>query len=121
MSDKYAVNLYRQLQMAPHTWRRLTEFGVDENTELALNYIFNAPDKDKAAKLVGMLHQYGYRADVRQTGTFFNKKWIVEGWTNPGTFSPEKLDQWVQWMVQAGKECESHFDSWDAEVMQEAA
>jgi hypothetical protein len=49
-------------------------------------------------------------------GSFFHRKWRVEGNTQTTAVSLEILDQWVTWMVTAGKERGCDFDGWGTQI-----
>jgi Regulator of ribonuclease activity B len=101
------------------SWAALQEHGVDETTEVELEFFYAAPGEGEASRLVEYLRgeaDYDARA-VSQKGAFSKRTWVVTGKTRPTTISLEVLDQWVQWMVAAGAAnggCE--FDGWRAQV-----
>jgi len=98
--------LARQLAMNRQTWATLQEHGVTEETELRLDFTYEAAGRDKADELAGFL-----RAETDYDVTADNT--TVSGNTQATAVSPEILDEWVTWMVLAGHEhgrCE--FDGW---------
>lgn len=102
--------LARQLELNEATWARLREHGVDEETELRLDFFYVAPNEDAANELAGYLRrETDYEVSVEDA--------TVTGTTQPTTVSASVLDEWATWMVTAGYQygrCE--FDGWGAEV-----
>jgi hypothetical protein len=102
--------LAQQLAMNPETWAVLQSHGVTEETELRLDFTYEAPDRESGDALASFLREetdYDVRADAKE----------VSGSTQGTTISAEILDEWVEWMVLAGHEhgrCE--FDGWGATV-----
>jgi hypothetical protein len=112
--------LRRQLAMNPQTWAALQEHGVDESTELRLDFFYGAPGEAEAQSLAAFLRDetdYDVAVDATKKGMLSKKQWSVTGSTQPTKVSVDILNQWVQWMVAAGAEnggCE--FDGWGAQV-----
>jgi len=102
--------LSRQLAMNERTWAELQAHGVTEETQLRLDFFYEAPDEESAEALARFLvdeTDYEVRHDDSS----------VSGATLDTTISQEILDQWVRWMVLAGHEnghCK--FDGWGAAV-----
>lgn len=123
MADRPAwfdETLTRQLAMNPRTWAALQEHGVDEATELRLDFFYAAPDEAAAASLAAFLRDetdYDVTVDAVKKGMLSRKQWSVGGSTQPTRLSAEILDQWVEWMVAAGAQAgECVFDGWGAQV-----
>lgn len=105
--------LARQLEMTPQTWSQLREAGVDEATELALEFAYDAPGQEEAQRLADFL---AAETDY-EVAAGDSDGWEVVGKTKPEPVNEEKLRGWVEWMVTAGAErgpCK--FDGWGAEV-----
>ena len=104
--------LARQLAMNAQTWATLRGYGVDESTELVLDFFFVAPSEHAAWELAAFL-----RGETDYTITVSAARIGVKGSTQPTAVSLEILDQWVDWMVSAGAEYgECEFDGWGAQV-----
>ena len=117
LNHHYEDILATQLAMNRETWAVLQQHGVTEESLVRLDFSYNAPRKDAAESLVALiLEQTDYVARVDSSGSFLRLKWRVEGTTQPTTVSPEILDQWVTWMVAAGKERVCDFDGWGTPV-----
>jgi hypothetical protein len=113
----YEGTLTRQLQMNPATWEALQKHGVTEESQLRLDFFFNAPSKPKAEQLAAFLRtEIDYDVVIGQhkkKGLLAKPGWTVEGKTQPTSASLEILNDWVTWMVGAGAEhgaCQ--FDGW---------
>jgi regulator of ribonuclease activity B len=113
----YEDTLADQLTMNRQTWAALQQHGVTEQSELRLDFSYNAPSRDDANGLRALLQeQTDYDVRVESGGSFLRRKWRVEGTTQKTAISPAILDQWVTWMVTAGKEPSCDFDGWGTSV-----
>jgi regulator of RNase E activity RraB len=116
IEDSYARNLRAQLAMNAETWQTLLRNGLKPDTELQLDFLFRSPDEKRAEGLKELLEEYDYEVEVSEGETSSEGEWLVSGKTIPTALSLEKLDQWVEWMVAAGKEYDSEFDGWGTSV-----
>ena len=113
----YESILGKQLAMNRQTWAALQKHGVTPESKLRLDFSYNATSCEAADKLCALLHeQTDYETKVESSGSFLRRKWRVEGRTQETAVSPEILDQWVTWMVTAGKERSCDFDGWGTSV-----
>ncbi|MFO0913574.1 MAG: ribonuclease E inhibitor RraB [Pirellulales bacterium] len=103
--------------MNRQTWAILQQHGVTEQTQLRLDFSYNAPNRQAAETLVSLIReQTDYDVRVESSGWFFRRQWRVEGTTQQTAVSAEILDQWVVWMVTAGTERACEFDGWGTSV-----
>jgi Regulator of ribonuclease activity B len=117
MPDTCKELLARQLAMNKQTWSALKSHGVTGQSELRLDFSFNAPNREAAESLVAFLHEEtDYELRVTSSGSFLRRRWRVDGTTQATTVSLEILDEWVTWMVIAGKEKECEFDGWGTSI-----
>jgi hypothetical protein len=117
LDTRYRQLLAKQLTMNEETWRALQEHGVDESTNLRLDFSYNARDEASAKSLKTVLEeQTDYEVNIVSDGAMFRKKWSVSGSTQPTSVSKEIIDQWVDWMVTAGLHENCEFDGWGAQV-----
>jgi Regulator of ribonuclease activity B len=118
MPDLHYENiLAKQLAITRQTWAALQKHGVTEERHLRLDFSFNAPNREAAARLCALLQeQTDYDVKVESDGSFLRRKWRVEGTTQDTMVSPTILDQWVTRMVSAGKKHSCDFDGWGTEV-----
>lgn len=114
--DKYNQNLKKQVSMNTETWETLQHKGVTEDTEVQLDFFYDSPSKEKAEQLQELLNEYDYEVLIAQSGSFLKRRWLVSGKTSKTTISLQILDQWVHWMITAGKQHDSDFDGWGVEV-----
>ena len=114
---QYDELLARQLVMNRQTWAALQGHGATEQTELRLDFSYNASTRESADALCAFLREEtDYDVRVESEGSLLRRKWRVEGTTQATTISPEILDEWVTWMVIAGKEKACDFDGWGTSV-----
>jgi len=103
--------------MNRETWAALQKHGVTEDSQLRLDFFYNAPNRRAAEALVALLQeQTDYDVHAVSTGSLIHRRWRVEGATQSTSVSAEILDQWVTWMVAAGREQACEFDGWGATV-----
>ena len=113
----YEGILAKQLAMNRQTWAALQQHGVTESSRLRLDFSYNAPSRESADKLCALLREEtDYEVRVESVGSFLRRRWRVEGRTKETAVSPAILDQWVTWMVTAGKERSCDFDGWGTSV-----
>ncbi len=113
----YDELLAQQLVMNRQTWTTLQGHGATEQTELRLDFSFNAADRESADALCAFLRdETDYEIRVESGGSLLRRKWRVEGTTKATKVSSTILDEWVTWMVIAGKEKACDFDGWGTSV-----
>jgi hypothetical protein len=113
----YDELLARQLVMNRQTWIALQEHGATEQTELRLDFSYNASNRESADALCAFLRdETDYEIRIESGGSLLRRKWRVEGTTQATKVSPAILDEWVTWMVIAGKEKACDFDGWGTSV-----
>ncbi len=113
----YDEILAKQLAMNRQTWETLKQRGVTEESQIRLDFSYNAPNRDAANAMAAFIReQTDYDVRVESDGSFFRRQWRVEGTTQKTTVSQKILDQWVTWMVTAGKERICDFDGWGTSV-----
>jgi hypothetical protein len=113
----YDELLARQLVMNQQTWVALQGHGASEQTELRLEFSYNASNRESADALCAFLRdETDYEIRVESSGSLLRREWRVEGTTLAKRVSPASLDEWVTWMVIAGKEKACDFDGWGTSV-----
>ena len=109
----------KQRAMNAQIWKILLVRGVTEQTNLKLDFFFVAPTKEAADGLISLLKEetdYDLRSP-QPAGSSLDGDWFVSGSTQATTISLEILDQWVVWMILAGKRGNGCvFDGWGAEI-----
>ena len=116
MSDTlYDEILARQLAMNRQTWAVLQQHGVNEQSQLRLDFHLSAASKEAAEGFVAWIQeQTDYEVRIESSGSFFRRKWQVEGKTQKTTVSLEFLNEWVTWFVESGKVYSCEFGGWGA-------
>jgi hypothetical protein len=113
----YEQLLATQLVMNRRTWAELERHGITEESELHLDFSYDAPSHEAAEGLRAFLHeQTDYDVRVESGRFLWRRRWRVEGTTQKTKVSHPILDEWVMWMVTAGKECSCLFDGWGTPV-----
>ena len=117
LNSRYRRILAKHLTMNEQTWATLQRHGVTEDTELRLDFTYEAPDEASALKLQAVLkRETDYDVAVKSSGAFLRKQWSVTGSTQPTAISQAILDQWVDWMVTAGLHQNCEFDGWGTQL-----
>lgn len=116
VEDSYARNLKEQLAMKAEAWQALLRNGLKPDTQLRLDFFFHSPDEKKAKGLKELLEEYDYEVSITEGEPISECNWQVSGRTVSTTLSLEIIDQWVKWMIAAGKEYDSEFDGWGTSV-----
>jgi hypothetical protein len=98
------------------SWQELQACGVMPDTELVLDFSFDAPGEERARELAAALQEKGHQASASRGGSLFRRVWHVEGSTPPLSVTLDRLNKWVREMVAAGQQCECDFDGWGAAV-----
>jgi hypothetical protein len=108
----------KQLAMNAQTWKLLLAKGVTEQTNLKLDFTFVAPNKETADGLISLLkEETDYNLESQPEGSSRDGNWLVLGSTQVTKISLEILDQWVIWMILAGKRGNGCvFDGWGAAI-----
>jgi hypothetical protein len=94
-------------------WTALQKASMTDQTELRLDFFYDSAGSAADSELGEFLRQetdYDVKAGE-------STHYGVTGTTQPTLLNPEKLDQWVTWMVLAGYEhgrCK--FDGWGAAI-----
>lgn len=102
--------LARQLMMTEDMWPVLVREGLTEQTEVRLDFAYNARTKADADALASFLR---VATDYDVSTVEDENGFVVEGTTRETTISPDILAQWVKWMVAAGYRCgRCEFDGW---------
>jgi len=96
-------------------WAALQDAGVTEQTELRLDFFYESAGSTGDAQLADLLRrETDYDVQIQDGG---KKGYGVTGTTQPTAVDLTTLNEWVTWMVRAGREngnCK--FDGWGAAV-----
>ncbi|WP_343637353.1 ribonuclease E inhibitor RraB [Fluviicola sp.] len=100
-----------QKHMTPKTLEQLRKIGVNEVSELKLEYFFYTNTADKAELLAAEIAKLGY--DVQFGVSASDKKlFIITGWTNKMKMSDEVVTNWTVQMCDLGYQFDCEFDGW---------
>jgi len=112
--DEYEEDLLaRQLTMTRAMWNSLVAHGVTESTQISLDFSYRASSYDRANDLQRFLVE---EADYKVRVVAVQERWRVSGTTQPTSVTLPMLEQWVDWMVAAGRQFDCCFDGWGTEV-----
>ena len=111
--------LAAQLAMNEQTWQALQAHGAGGDSELRLDFFYDAPNHAQADALAAFIQRetdYDVSVNSSGGGLLRKKDLAVTGTTQPTRVSQDILDQWVTWMVAAGFEYGCEFDGWGAQM-----
>jgi Regulator of ribonuclease activity B len=118
LPEWYVATLAAQRAMTAQTWQVLVERGADE--QLWLEFYFDAPDRAGAEELARFLvaeTDFEIFTTHDEADAAVGPGWLVGGRTRELRASPEKLDEWVSFMVTAGAQHgRCVFDGWGVTV-----
>jgi hypothetical protein len=120
MAEWYDRLLELQLRKNLQIWAELERYGIAEDSELRLGFVYVAPGEEEARALAAFLRrETDYEIDVRpREGS--DDEWVVIGTTQETPVTRERLDDWVEWMIAAGAaEGPCAFDGWAAQLVSE--
>ncbi len=115
VSEKdFKDNLQRQMMIYPKVLGELRNTGISEGAVLHLGFIFYTNKRSKAEQLHTDLLNKGYEMyDVRKSVS--NKKWMINGQTDPVKMDVATLSVWSKEMCEIGYQYDCFFDFWDVE------
>ncbi|MBA5635511.1 hypothetical protein H3H37_00310 [Duganella sp. LX20W] len=106
-----------QMAMNSLTIEALRNAGLSESREVQIDFLFVAPDEVKANALAAHLSANDCLSVlVRRNGSFFSRKYLVEGKTYPTLVNERVLAEWLPWIVVQGAVLDCEFDGWGTEV-----
>ncbi len=110
MTDEERQDLLdSQLAMTKATWERLAAHGVTESAELALDFSYRVPCYERANEFKRFLED---ETDYTVHVVAVEERWRVSGTTRPTKVTLAILEEWVDWMVDAGSRFDCSFDGW---------
>ncbi|MFP4475762.1 MAG: ribonuclease E inhibitor RraB [Desulfatibacillaceae bacterium] len=112
LEGRYEEILKRHLLTNLETWRLLQRNGVDEYSEVRLNFFFYTSEEEAANALYDYLQsETEYDLEMEKKG-LLKKTWRISGATQPTAISLIILNDWVRWMVSAGARHNCEFHGW---------
>jgi len=116
--NEYEDNLAEQTAMTPRTLEILRGHGVNEQTELRLEFFFYTDAIDKALGLAEKLAQRGYSVDYGPSAGD-RKVFAVTGWTDRMPMDESTVLTWTRLMCRLGYEHDCDFDGWGTDPHQD--
>ncbi len=121
--DKYERILKAHLEVNPSSWEALQLRGVDEQTELQLDFEFTALGEPETRSLMRFLRaetDYEFQGGARNEKDG-SQRWMVIGRTSPMALSVDVLNEWVTRMTAYGRDHgPASFDGWGARTPESA-
>lgn len=115
--QQHRENIARQTSMLTDTLAKLREYGVTDETQLQLEFLFYTDTHTKALALASRLEDLKYRVDHGKLSTR-RRSYFVSGWTDTIRMSIQNLEQWCCKMCDFGFECDCDFDGWGTSLDQ---
>jgi Regulator of ribonuclease activity B len=113
----YKELLTKMIVMNQQTWEALKKHGATEESQHQLDFYYYAPSREAANAMAALIRQEtDYEVRVESDDSDLSGKWLVKGTTQKTTISLRILDDWVFWMVTAGRQQGCDFDGWGTEV-----
>lgn len=100
-----------QISLIPQTLSQLKQIGVNESSNLKLEYFFYTKSEKNAEelskKLINMKYSSEFRLGAGNTGEY-----VVTGWTIPMKMDEKTIANWTREMCKFAEEYQSDFDGW---------
>ena len=109
--DAYIQNRDKQLAMAPQTVAQLRNYGVNDHSQLKLEYFFYTNAEGKAAALSQKLSGMGYTG-AHEHSAGDKRLFLVTGWTSRMKMDDQTVLDWTGRMCDLGREHDCEFDGW---------
>jgi regulator of RNase E activity RraB len=108
---EFRENLALQTKMSPQTLIELRKHGVNDDTNLKLEFFFYTDTQPKAQALLIRLKSMGYEVRTEPSSDDADKL-LITGWTTPQDMSENAIITWTQKMCHLGYEWDCEFDGW---------
>jgi len=103
--------------MTPQTLAELGKYGINDQTQLKLEYFFYTDMEDKARALAQKLADLGYEAAYDHSASDA-KQFVVTGWTTRMKMDEQSVLDWSGRMCDLGYEDDCEFDGWGTNPQQ---
>jgi hypothetical protein len=114
---RFRTALRRRVVTNRQAWAVLQQNAVTEQSELQLEFFYNAPSRAAAEKLRALIQEKKrYEVRVVSLHSIDRAQWRVEGRTQMTTMSALRLERWVTWMVVAGNQCLCDLYRWGTTI-----
>jgi hypothetical protein len=112
---RYQQRLEEWLKISNDQWEQLLGFGVEDGTELDLDYSFSTEAEESARAFATAFQQrYGTQPEVRflEADDIGPAIWAIHGTTPPTPSSLAFLNSWVEDLVRLGAMHNCLFEGW---------
>jgi tetratricopeptide (TPR) repeat protein len=116
--DKYVSestfkkSVIRQREMNDQTLTQLSKYGVNDQSQLTLEFFFYTDKQDKASNLAIELKKLNYNIETVDKSAGDSNLWIVTGWTTPIKMDLSAVTKWTEQMCKIGFDNDCDFDGW---------
>jgi hypothetical protein len=110
---EFKENLAKQLEMNKTTIARLREVGLQNDSDVELDFCYVAPNEITGHKLADSLKRM---SNWKIETGYSDGSFIIQGTTGKFQFSNDAINQWVKEMCERGQEHQCVFDGWGASV-----
>lgn len=109
--ERLKSTLDLQVSMAPKTLDQLKNIGVNNTSQLKLEYFFYTNTLAKAEKLAAEVAKLDYTVQYGVSAGD-KKLFIVTGWSTKMVMSTEMVTAWTKQMCELGNQFDCEFDGW---------
>ena len=109
--NQFNKNLASQKRMNFDTLLQLGKYGVDNDSQLRLEYFFYTNEQDKASNLAIELSKLGYEVTV-DISEGNKDQWVITGWTTKMQMDLNTVTGWTNQMCKLGYDNDCDFDGW---------
>ncbi len=107
----FRKNLVSQSRMTPQTLEQLRDYGVTDDSKLALEFFFYTDTAAKASALATLLSTEGYLVEHGPSASD-ETTLVVTGWTTRMRMDEKTVTAWTERMCRIGFEHDCQFDGW---------
>jgi tetratricopeptide (TPR) repeat protein len=108
----FKATVQKQKEMNTQTLTQLRKYGVENESELKLEFFFYTDRQDKASNLAIELKKLNYNIETIDKSAGDPKLWAVTGWTTPIKMDVKSVTEWTEQMCKIGFENDCDFDGW---------
>lgn len=108
----FKKSVVKQKEMNSQTLTQLSKYGVDDKSQLSLEFFFYTDKQDKASNLAIELKKLNYGLETVDKSAGDPKIWVITGWTTPIKMDIGSVTNWTEKMCQIGFDNDCDFDGW---------
>lgn len=110
--NEYIDNVTKQKQMNTKTLLQLSKYGINDSSELELEFFFYTNEQTKANNLAIELKKLNYKIYFIYPSEAEKKLWVISGWTNKIKMDLQNVINWTTQMCKLGFDNDCDFDGW---------